>query len=127
MKNILNEIAERTKERVAEQKKMISAEEMKRLAEEACVSSDKNRYPFRQALSGEGIHLICEVKKASPSKGIIAEHFPYLDIAKQYDLIITGGSDFHGLYNEKPTYLGSNTTDKENIDRILRLANKKDK
>lgn len=50
-----------------------------------------------------------------------------LDIAARYDLIVTGGSDFHGLYNAKPTHIGSNVTDKENIDRILRLANKKDK
>ncbi|MGN0587301.1 MAG: PHP domain-containing protein [Oscillospiraceae bacterium] len=50
-----------------------------------------------------------------------------LEIAARYDLIVTGGSDFHGLYNAKPTHIGSNVTDKENIDRILRLANKKDK
>ena len=105
MKNILNEIAERTKERVAEQKKMISAEEMKRLAEEACVSSDKNRYPFRQALSGEGIHLICEVKKASPSKGVIAKEFPYVEIAKDYE---RGGASAVSVLTEPYYFLGSN-------------------
>lgn len=48
-----------------------------------------------------------------------------LDIAEKYDLIVTGGSDFHGLYNAVPTHLGSNTTSKENLDRIIKLSNKK--
>lgn len=48
-----------------------------------------------------------------------------LDIAQKYDLIVTGGSDFHGLYNAKPTFIGSNVTDKENLDRIFKLVNKK--
>lgn len=42
-------------------------------------------FPFEKALRREGISLICEVKKASPSKGIIAENFPYLEIAKEYE------------------------------------------
>ena len=50
-----------------------------------------------------------------------------LEIAEKYNLIVTGGSDFHGLYNAHPTYIGSNTTSKENIDRIIKLANKKEK
>ena len=50
-----------------------------------------------------------------------------LEIAEKYDLIVTGGSDFHGLYNAYPTYIGSRTTDKKNIDRIIKLANKKEK
>ncbi len=50
-----------------------------------------------------------------------------LEIAEKYNLIVTGGSDFHGLYNAYPTHIGSNTTDKENIDRIIKLANKKEK
>ncbi len=47
-----------------------------------------------------------------------------LEIAEKYNLIVTGGSDFHGLYNSMPTHLGSYTTSKENVDRILKLANK---
>lgn len=47
-----------------------------------------------------------------------------LKIAKKYDLIVTGGSDFHGLYNREPTYIGSRTTDEENIKKILALAKK---
>lgn len=48
-----------------------------------------------------------------------------LAIANEFDLIVTGGSDFHGLYNVRPTHLGMNTTDKDNIDRILKLCSKK--
>lgn len=48
-----------------------------------------------------------------------------LEIAKQHNLIVTGGSDFHGLYNEKPTHIGRYTTDRENIERILKIANRK--
>ncbi|MBP1560612.1 MAG: PHP domain-containing protein [Oscillospiraceae bacterium] len=50
-----------------------------------------------------------------------------LEIAEKYGLIVTGGSDFHGLYNAYPTHIGSNTTDKQNIDRIIKLAHKKEK
>ena len=48
------------------------------------------------------------------------------EIADKYGLIRTGGSDFHGLYNSVPTHLGSETTPQEEVDRILRLAAKKD-
>lgn len=54
-----------------------------------------------------------------------AQQKELLDIAEKYDLIVTGGSDFHGLYNAFPTHLGSNTTYKENLDRIIKLSNKK--
>ncbi|MCM1506818.1 MAG: PHP domain-containing protein [Ruminococcus flavefaciens] len=45
-------------------------------------------------------------------------------IADRYELIQTGGSDFHGLYNNVPTHLGSESTTKENLDRILKLSAK---
>jgi predicted metal-dependent phosphoesterase TrpH len=45
-------------------------------------------------------------------------------LAKKYDLIVTGGSDFHGLYNERSSHIGSGVTDKDNIDRILKLAHR---
>lgn len=44
-----------------------------------------------------------------------------LETAEKYDMIVTGGSDFHGLYNAQPTYIGSQTTDKENLDKIYKL------
>lgn len=47
-----------------------------------------------------------------------------LEIAEKYDLIVTGGSDFHGLYNAVPTHIGSFTTDEENIDKLNALIAK---
>ena len=47
------------------------------------------------------------------------------EIAERYDLIVTGGSDFHGLYNAKPSHIGSAVTNKDNLDRIFKLVHKK--
>lgn len=81
--NILEEIAERTRARVAEDKKRAPLAEVRRAAEEAA----KARAPrgFENALRGGDVSFICEVKRASPSKGLIAEDFPYLDIARGYE------------------------------------------
>ena len=79
---ILEEIAERTKVRVAEQKKKISLEEIKSKALEMDANTG---FPFLKALQQEDISFICEVKKASPSKGLIAPDFPYVEIAKEYE------------------------------------------
>lgn len=80
--NILEEIAEKTRERVASCKEQKPLEQVKREA----LSMDANTgYPFEKALKKEGISFICEVKKASPSKGLIAEKFPYVEIAKTYE------------------------------------------
>ena len=48
-----------------------------------------------------------------------------LETAEKFGLIVTGGSDFHGLYNSKPTFIGSDTTDMDNLDKILKLTGKK--
>ena len=79
---ILDEIAADTRLRVAEAKKKVSMDEiMKR----ALRMNAETGFPVEQELKREGIHFICEVKKASPSKGLIAKEFPYLSIAKEYD------------------------------------------
>lgn len=79
---ILEEIAKRTIERVAEEKAAVPLSKMKKRAE----ALDANTgFPFRKALSGDEISFICEVKRASPSKGLIAPDFPYLDIARDYE------------------------------------------
>lgn len=79
---ILEEIAARTVQRVAEEKAAVPLSEMKKRAE----ALDANTgFPFREALSGDEISFICEVKHASPSKGLIAPDFPYLDIARDYE------------------------------------------
>lgn len=79
---ILDEIAERTRQRVAEEKSAVPLSEMKNRA----LAMDANTgFPFKKALGGDDISFICEVKRASPSKGMIAEDFPYLEIARDYE------------------------------------------
>lgn len=82
MGNILETIAEATKIRVSESKAIKSLEEVKAEA----LSMPKGDFSFEKALKNPGMSFICECKKASPSKGIIAEDFPYLQIAKDYEL-----------------------------------------
>ncbi len=78
---ILDTLASVTRERIERQKKIISPSEMKA----AALGLPKRNFEFETALKGEDIGFICEVKKASPSKGIIAEDFPYVEIAKEYE------------------------------------------
>lgn len=80
--NILEEIAQKTRQRVAECKKNKPLEQVKREASE--MDADTG-FPFEKAIGKTGVSFICEVKKASPSKGLIAPDFPYLSIAKQYE------------------------------------------
>ncbi len=101
MATILDEIAAKTRIRVAESKKKVSLEEMKKLAEE------RNRdtgFPFEQELKKPGISFICEVKKASPSKGLIAEEFDYVEIAKEYE---KAGAGAISVLTEPEYFLGS--------------------
>ena len=91
--NILEEIAGKTRERIAEEEKKLPLAQIRRQAEElarkertAKASGKKAVKPtFLEALKKPGMSYICEVKKASPSKGLIAPDFPYLDIAKEYE------------------------------------------
>lgn len=76
--NILEEIAEKTKQRIQKEKVRVPVEDLK----ERIV---KNEISFLKALKKEGMSYICEVKKASPSKGLIAPDFPYLEIAGEYE------------------------------------------
>lgn len=79
---ILEKIAAASRRRVEERKKELPLEILKAQAE----AMEKNTgYPFYQALAKKELSFICEVKKASPSKGIIAEDFPYLQIAREYE------------------------------------------
>ncbi|MGN0620845.1 MAG: PHP domain-containing protein [Porcipelethomonas sp.] len=81
----------------------------------------------------DNLDLLVELAEEKKIDGVEVYHYSadedkqkeLLDIAEKYDLIVTGGSGFHGLYNAVPTHLGSNSTTKENLDRIIKLANKK--
>ena len=72
MENILEKIAESSRRRVETAKQNVSAEEMKK----AALKMPKLTFSFENALKKQDIAFICECKKASPSKGIIAEDFP---------------------------------------------------
>ena len=108
---ILDEIAAKTKERVAEQKKKVPLEAIKRQAFDIVAretdngSSPYSKFPFRDNLAADGISFICEVKKASPSKGLIAPDFPYVEIAKEYEV---AGASAISVLTEPFYFQGSN-------------------
>lgn len=103
---ILHEIAEKTRERVEACRAKISLEGIKASALE--MDADTG-YPFEAAVREEGLSFICEVKKASPSRGIIAPEFPYVEIAKDYE---KGGARAISVLTEPSYFQGS--------DRYLR-------
>ncbi len=73
-------------------------------------------YTFENALKTKDIAFICEVKKASPSKGIISEHFPYLQIAKEYE---KAGASAISVLTEPHFFMGSN----EYLREIKKVVN----
>ena len=79
---MLDEIVEKTKERVEMAKSILPLEDIKKQVSLLEISDE---FPFKKALAGDDISIIAEVKKASPSKGLIAEDFDYLAIAKEYE------------------------------------------
>lgn len=98
--NILDQLAEYAVIRVEEAKKKCSLEEIKAKA----VALPKGDFEFEKALKKSGMSFICECKKASPSKGIIAEEFDYLTIAKDYE---KAGADCISVLTEPKWFLGS--------------------
>ena len=97
---ILDQLAGHARERVAEARKKIPLDEIKRQA----LSMPRGDFPFEKALKRDGISFICECKKASPSKGLIAPEFPYLQIAKEYE---AAGADCISVLTEPKWFLGS--------------------
>ena len=75
------------------------------------------------------IELLHELIGAGKLDGIECYHYSatkqqqqkLVSLARENDLIITGGSDFHGLYNSTMTHIGSSTTDEENLDKLMKL------
>lgn len=106
--NILEEIAGKRKIAVEARKQQLSLTEIKAQAEELARQEKEAAggfpYPFRQKLARPGINFICEVKKASPSKGLIAADFPYLSIAKEYE---EAGAAAVSVLTEPEYFLGS--------------------
>ena len=99
MANILDTIAENTRQRYIEIIKNKPFEEVKAQA----LSMPKGDFEFEKALKGDTLSFICEVKKASPSKGIIVKEFPYLQIAKEYE---TAGASCISCLTEPKWFMG---------------------
>ena len=96
---ILDQLADYARERTAQDKRKISLSEMKKQA----FALPKGNFSFEKALKKPEISFICECKKASPSKGLIAPDFPYLAIAKEYE---TAGADCISVLTEPKWFLG---------------------
>ena len=96
---VLDRLAEHARERVMLAKQNISTEELK---QRAC-ALPRTYFEFEKALKKNDIAFICECKKASPSKGVIAEDFPYLQIAKEYE---SAGADCISVLTEPKWFLG---------------------
>ena len=101
MSNILDELADYARERVRLSSQQISFESLR----DHAMSLDKGSFEFESALRHDGLSFICECKRASPSRGMIAPDFPYLDIARDYE---SAGADCISVLTEPKYFLGSN-------------------
>ena len=104
--SILNEIAARTKERIAEEKFKFPLRELISQQNSDLAKHAEEKISFLEALKKPGMSYICEVKKASPSKGLIAPEFPYLEIAKEYE---AAGASAISCLTEPFYFMGSDT------------------
>ena len=116
---ILDQLAEHARERVAASKSIRPLEQVRAEAQ----ALPKGDFPFEKALRREGLSFICECKKASPSKGIIAEDFPYLQIAKEYE---EAGADCISVLTEPKWFLGSDEYLKEITSAVSTPCIRKD-
>ena len=111
--NILDQLAAHAHERVAADKAHVPQE---LLSEQCREMGPGNGNAFVHALKSPGLSLICEVKKASPSKGIISEDFPYVRIAREYE---AAGADAVSCLTEPKWFLGSDAIFRE-IRKVIR-------
>ena len=98
---ILDQLAAHARERAAADKKIVSPKAMEELAARGGPADGR---AFVDALKKPGLSFICEVKRASPSKGLISPDFPYLDIAREYE---AAGADAVSCLTEPKWFLGS--------------------
>lgn len=111
MKNILDQLADYARVRVAEAKKQRPPEVLRDMADQLPAGD----FAFEKALKKPGLSFICECKKASPSKGLIAPDFPYLDIAKAYE---TAGADAISCLTEPKWFLGQDAYLEEIVKNV---------
>jgi indole-3-glycerol phosphate synthase len=101
---ILDKIIQAKAARLADLKKSVSLEDMEAKAR----SMPRPAHDFLAALTapkaaGIGIHVIAEVKKASPSRGVIRQDFKPLEIAKAY---LAGGASALSVLTEEDHFQG---------------------
>jgi indole-3-glycerol phosphate synthase len=109
---ILDNITERTKNRIDERKKQYPESQ---ITADALATNTDTGFPFEKALAGEGLSFICEVKKASPSKGVITENFLYLSIAQAYE---QAGASAISVLTEPYFFEGSDIYLKEIVSAV---------
>ena len=109
---MLDEIVEKTKERIEIEKGIISLDDLKN---EVFLMEISDEFPFKKALSEDNISIIAEVKKASPSKGLICEDFDYLNIAKEYE---SAGASAISVLTEPYFFMGSDDYLKEIAENV---------
>lgn len=108
---ILDKLAQATKERTEEAKMHMPLETLRKMA----YAMPKGDFAFEKALSKPGLSFITECKKASPSKGLIAPEFPYLEIARDYE---AAGADCISVLTEPKWFLGSDQYLKEIAEEV---------
>ena len=119
---ILDQLADHARKRVMADMEENSLDTMRELAMLKS-SAAGDLFAFEQALRKEGVSFICECKKASPSKGLIAPNFPYLEIAKDYE---TAGADCISVLTEPKWFLGNDEYLKEIAESVLIPCLRKD-
>lgn len=117
--NILDQLAEHARQRVEAAKQTVPLAEAKRQA----LALPKGDLRFEKALAKPGLAFICECKKASPSKGLIAPDFPYLQIAKEYE---AAGADAISVLTEPKWFLGRDAYLKEITSAVSTPCLRKD-
>ena len=112
MGTILDVLAEEARQRVDADSALVSAAEMRARALDTPIRAG---FPFEQALSAPGLSFICEVKKASPSKGLISPDFPYVQIAEDYE---AAGAAAISVLTEPKRFLGADAYLEEIAGRV---------
>lgn len=108
---ILEQLADHARQRTEQAKRVLPPEELRHQA----LSLPKGDFSFQQALKKPGVSFICECKKASPSKGLIAPNFPYLEIAKEYE---AAGAGCISVLTEPKWFLGNDEYLKEIAEAV---------
>lgn len=111
---ILDQLVAYARERVNEARRKLPFEELKKQAL-SLTPSERESFAFENALKKPGLSFICECKKASPSKGLIAPDFPYVRIAGEYE---EAGADCISVLTEPKWFLGSDRYLREIADAV---------